>query len=234
VLGLLDAARIWTVSSLGKYIPGKVWAIAGMAMMARDRGVAPWVATGAAVLNQVLAVLAGAVVVGATGTSLLESRYPWINAGLALVLVASAGGILALLSPALVRRALGAFKVQVAEPATPAAGSVLLAAVANLVAWFGYGAALWLLARGVLAAAPSLGACIAAFTASYVAGLIAVIAPAGLGVREGVFILMLQGSMGAPAAAALAIASRLLLTVTEIGIAVPFLFSSKERARVAS
>ena len=27
------AARIWTVSSLGKYLPGKVWAVAGMALI---------------------------------------------------------------------------------------------------------------------------------------------------------------------------------------------------------
>src|SRR5690242_1534809 len=29
------AARIWTVSSLGKYLPGKVWAVAGMALMSQ-------------------------------------------------------------------------------------------------------------------------------------------------------------------------------------------------------
>ncbi|HET9040750.1 MAG TPA: hypothetical protein VFN40_11295, partial [Gemmatimonadales bacterium] len=36
------AARIWTVSSLGKYLPGKVWAIAGMALMAQRAGIAAW------------------------------------------------------------------------------------------------------------------------------------------------------------------------------------------------
>ena len=30
---LRSAARIWIVSSLGKYLPGKVWSIAGMAVM---------------------------------------------------------------------------------------------------------------------------------------------------------------------------------------------------------
>src|SRR5437773_4095450 len=34
-LGGWEAARIWTVSSLGKYLPGKVWAIAGMAVMSQ-------------------------------------------------------------------------------------------------------------------------------------------------------------------------------------------------------
>ncbi len=82
--------------------------------------------------------------------------------------------------------------------------------------------------------APSLVQCIGAFTASYLAGLIALVAPAGIGVREGVFMLMLQATLGAPAAAALAIASRVLLTITEVGGAVPFLLTSRERARAAS
>lgn len=233
-LSLADAARIWTVSSLGKYVPGKVWAIAGMALMARERGVAAWAATGAAVLNQVLAIAAGALVVGATGTALLADRYPWINGGLLAIAVASAAGLAAVLSPGLVRRVLAAFGVEAGGPATPSVTSVLLASLANVIAWVGYGVALWLLARGVLAAAPPLQAAIAAFTASYIAGLIAVFAPGGLGVREAVFVLMLQGTVGAPTAAALAIASRLLLTFTEVGAAVPFLLLSTERARVAS
>ncbi|MBA3498225.1 MAG: hypothetical protein H0T86_14075, partial [Gemmatimonadales bacterium] len=44
------AARIWTVSSLGKYLPGKVWAVAGMALMAQRAGIAPWAATGSAIV----------------------------------------------------------------------------------------------------------------------------------------------------------------------------------------
>lgn len=233
-LSLLEAARIWIVSSLGKYVPGKVWAVAGMAVMARNRGVDAWTATGAAILNQVLAVLAGAVVVGATGTALLAGRWPWINQVLLAMIGAGMAGIGLMLSPAIVRRALGVFGVEAREPATPGAVSIIMAGLANLLAWCGYGASLWFLARGVLAVAPSLKACIAAFTASYIAGLVALFAPAGLGVRESVFILMLQGSIGVPAAAALAIASRLLLTATEVGAAIPFLVTSREHPRVAT
>jgi hypothetical protein len=46
----MEAARIWAVSNLGKYVPGKVWAIAGMALMAREAGVAVWAATAPAVV----------------------------------------------------------------------------------------------------------------------------------------------------------------------------------------
>jgi 3-oxoacyl-[acyl-carrier protein] reductase len=44
------------------------------------------------------------------------------------------------------------------------------------------------------------------FTASYLAGFLALFAPGGLGVREGLFILMLQGPLGIGAATALALA----------------------------
>lgn len=233
-LSLWDAAHIWTVSSLGKYVPGKVWAIAGMALMARARGVAAWAATGAAILNQVLAIVAGALVVSTTGLTLLSQAYPWITTGLLVLAAVGLGGIVVVLSPGLVRRVLQRCNVAVEGAAMPAPGRVLAAAVANVIAWAGYGVALWLLARGALAAAPPLTASIAAFTASYIAGLLAVIAPGGIGVREAVFVLLLSGTMGAPAAAALAIASRLMLTVTEVGAAIPFLLFPAERPRVAS
>lgn len=233
VMTLGSAARIWIVSSLGKYLPGKVWAIAGMAVMAGQVGVAPWVATGAAVLNQALSVAAGAVVVGVAGTSLLQAQYPWIRVALALLLGVSIAGILFLMWPGAVERLLALARVKAGKPAAPAPGALLLAAGANIVAWCGYGGALWLLAHGVLDRAPTLAQCIGAFAASYVAGLVAVVAPAGLGVRESVFILMLQGTLGAPGAAALAIASRVMLTVTEVGAAVPFLLTSREHARAA-
>jgi hypothetical protein len=213
---LRSATRIWIVSSLGKYLPGKVWAI------------------GAAVLNQALSVAAGAVVVGVTGTSLLEAQYPWIRVALAVLLGVSIAGMLFLMWPGAVERVLALARVNAGKPAAPTPGALALAAGANVVAWCGYGGALWLLAHGVLDRAPSLAQCIGAFAASYVAGLVAVVAPAGLGVRESVFILMLQGTLGAPAAAALAIASRVMLTITEVGAAVPFLLTSREHARAAS
>jgi hypothetical protein len=115
----------------------------------------------------------------------------------------------------------------------PAAGAIALGIMANSVAWVGYGIALWLLARGVLPEARlDLSPAVAVFTASYLAGFLALLAPGGLGVREGVFILMLQGSLGIGIATGLAVASRLLLTVTELGAAIPFLVFPRRSARV--
>jgi uncharacterized membrane protein YbhN (UPF0104 family) len=106
--------------------------------------------------------------------------------------------------------------------------------MANLVAWLGYGLALWLLALAVQPhAVPDPGAAIAAFAASYVAGLVFLLAPGGLLVREGLLFAMLQGTIGPGPAAVLAIASRILLTITELGAAVPFLLFRWGKTRVA-
>ena len=116
----------------------------------------------------------------------------------------------------------------------PRPEGILVGIAANAAAWLGYGTALWLLARGILPGARlELTRSVAVFTASYLAGFLALLAPGGLGVREGLFILMLQGPLGITGATALAVASRLLLTVTEFGAAAPFLLFSRRSSRVA-
>jgi glycosyltransferase 2 family protein len=226
------AARIWAVSSLGKYIPGKVWAIAGMAIMAQRAGITPWAATSSAILLQGLAVGSGVIVVGLSDTSALEARYPFLGPVLLVLAALSALGVALLMSPKLSGRVVRRFtKTEVVN--APKAATVIQGIVANLIAWIGYGCGFWLLAKGTLPGAQlPLGVAIGAFTASYLAGLIFLLAPGGLIVREGFMILMLQGSIGPAPAAALAIASRLMLTFTEIGVAVPFLVFPGENARV--
>lgn len=224
-LPFLTAARIWTVSSLGKYIPGKLWAIAGMAVMAQRAGVRRWTAAASAVVLQALAVGTGAAVVGAAGSASLQSRYPWVPSALMLLVGLSLLGIALLLWPPVIRRLLRLVRLE-AEGASPGGGAVLAGMIANVVAWAGYGLAFWLLARGLFDApafTPALA--ITTFAASYIAGLLFLPAPAGIGVRESVVILMLGGALGEPTALALAIASRVLLTITEFGAAAPFLLA---------
>jgi hypothetical protein len=234
-LPLGPAARIWTVSSLGKYVPGQVWAIAGMAVMAQQAGVAPWAATSSSVLLQGLAVGTGACVLGLTGVSLLEPGLPDVRLILVALVVLSAIGVGLLMWPPFVRRALALIRVNIGSGTVPAAGKVAFGAVANALAWLGYGAALWLLARGLFASSSlTLTQAIGAFTASYLAGFLAFGVPDGLVVRETVFVSMAQGTMGGPAALALALASRLLLTLAQFGAAAPFLLSSAERTRAQS
>jgi hypothetical protein len=55
-----------------------------------------------------------------------------------------------------------------------------------------------------------------AYAAAYVAGYIAVFAPAGAGIREGVLVVLLQPVMAREAAVAIAVIARLWTTVAEL------------------
>ena len=195
-----SAARIWLVSSLGKYLPGKVWAVAGMAVMAQRAGVGAGPATGSAIILQVLALGTGAAVAALTGWSSLRAAYPGVEVGLAILLAVSLAAVGVLLWPPSLRRVVRLAAPDAAAVAPPG-WAVVFGIAANTVAWLGYGVALWLLARGLLPGAGlGLLRAIAVFTASYLAGFLALFAPGGIGVREGVFILMLQGPIGIGAA----------------------------------
>jgi len=229
-----DAARICMLANLGKYLPGKVWSIAGAAILAQEAGVAPPAAVAGAVTLQALALASGVTLVGLMAPAAFGSLSPSVRA-LTLVLgVVAVIGVAALSS----RRALGA--VQQAWPRAtlrlePIAPRALLAAYGvNLFAWCAYGLAFLCLVKGLTPSAPiSWPEATGVFTLSYLAGLIALFAPAGLGPREGVFVLLLTGPLGPRLAVALAVATRVLLTITELGAAVPFLgrFRSELRAR---
>ena len=54
------------------------------------------------------------------------------------------------------------------------------------------------------------------FLTSYIVGFVSLVTPGGLGIREGIMTLMLTPLAGAGPAAALAILSRLWVTVTEV------------------
>jgi glycosyltransferase 2 family protein len=230
-----SAARIWIVSGLGKYIPGKVWALAGMALLSQRAGVAAWAATGSAVVMQVLAIGTGAAVAGLAGAHILESAQQGAGAGLVLLVAGAILSVGLLFWPPFLRRLLRLAAPQAVGERQPPARGIVVGIATNIVAWLGYGLALWLLGRGLLPTSGlSLQLAITVFTASYLAGFLALFAPGGIGVREGLFILMLQEPLGVGAATSLALASRLLLTVAELGAAVPFLVFRRRQVRVPS
>ncbi len=233
-LPLATALRIWSWSSLGKYLPGKVWAVAGMVVMAREAGVAVWAATGSAFLLQGLALGSGLVVMISAGGSLLGGLDTAAMWGLGLTAVATGFVVALAVKPGmmvpLLRRFTGREDLELAPVSR---GDMLLGLIANLAAWLCYGTAVWLLARALMPqSVPGFLSCVSAFTAAYVVGFVTLVVPGGIGVREGLLVVLLEPQIGLPAASTLAVASRLLFTATEIGIAVPFLFAPKGFARV--
>lgn len=229
-LRIVDAARIWSISSLGKYIPGKLWSIAGMALMAQQRGVSATAATGSAVIMQLVSLATGAMLALAlSGTALLDRLVGGFGAMAAIALASLALVMaVALTSPSVTRRI--SFLLGRPDAIRPVDPSALAAALfANLVAWAGYGIALQLLLLGTLSGVDlSWATATGAFAASYVLGYVILFLPAGLGVRELTLFMLLRDTIGDAPALAIAAASRVALTVNEVGVALPFLlFRSK-------
>jgi len=220
-LEFLAAARIWALASLGKYIPGKVWAVAGAAALAKEAGVDAKAAVTAAVVLQALAVGSGLLVTAVTAPQAFGGgNAVWAAAALATISLAVLAGAA---SPILAAR--------MGLPAMPT-GPVIQAFIVNCIAWIGYGAAFLCLARGTLPeSALTFGQAVGVFTGSYLVGLIALFAPGGLGARESALLLLLTPAVGPKLALALAVVSRLQLTVTEIGVAVPFLLGMRSPGR---
>lgn len=219
-----QAARVCTVSNLGKYVPGKVWAIAGAALLAQQEGVAPGAAIAAAVLLQGLALASGVAVAAFLAPELVEGLPPALRLSIWVVgLLAVAGSFTLAIAPArsLLQRLLPARVPPLPALAPGVLGAALLV---NGLVWGATGLSFIWLGRGLLdgvvipwALATSV------FTLAYIAGLIAVFAPGGLLVRESLVVLLLNGVVGPKIALALALASRVLLTCTELGAALPFL-----------
>ena len=234
-LPFLAAARIWFLASFGKYVPGKVWALAGAAVLAQRAGVDPSAAVAGALVLQVLSLTSGAAVVAMTAPEVFQSVGQGSQPVLALVILLSVLGVIALTwQPVLDWLS---SLLPSSWPRLRAISPVVLGAafVANVGAWCAYGVALLLLTRGLLPVVDlSLPQAIGVFTCSYIVGFLALFAPGGLGPRESVFLLMLSGQVGLKAAAALAIASRLLLTATELIPAVSLLLLSRRPGTPAS
>ena len=218
------AARIWVLASFGKYLPGRVWAIAGMMVMSERAGVKGTVRLPGSVVMQVLAVGSGVAVAAVAVGRLLEEQRPGAMLLLGVLAVMALVGVLMVASSRVLRILWKWAGREGTPPAPPPTAAMVKGMLFNLVAWLGYGVAFWALAHGLLADVElSLGLATGAFVASYLAGILAIFAPAGLGVREGLQIVLLEGAIGYGPAIALAAASRIVLTLTELGAAAPFL-----------
>jgi uncharacterized membrane protein YbhN (UPF0104 family) len=214
--GWPTAARIWFASSLGKYIPGNIWAIAAMGMLARQRGASAVAAAGSSILVTVINLASGVAVVLVFAAKLIP--HALVAAVVAGVVIA--GALAApLFLPKLVALATKIAGRDVRIPTVPPS-TVWWALLGTTFAWVVYGAAFRLFAVALLGDSAVHGGFVlyvAAYTAAYIVGFITPV-PAGIGVREFGIIegLTLLGLTTQSDAAIIAVISRLWLTVLDV------------------
>jgi uncharacterized membrane protein YbhN (UPF0104 family) len=215
-LPLISGMRVFFLGQLGKYLPGSVWPL--LAQMELGRGYkVPRRTSGAAVMIFMLLLLGTGLLVAALALPLLGHdalrRYGWALAVLPVAAV--------LLYPRVLNRLLAtglrlARREPMPQPLSPR--GVLGAVGWGLVAWVLYGVHVWILAHMLdVHGAGLLARSTGAFAAAWCVGFLVVIAPAGGGAREAALIVLLGTGVGAARATVIAVVSRLLLTIGDLG-----------------
>ncbi|MEO6878162.1 MAG: hypothetical protein ABI205_06740 [Gemmatimonadaceae bacterium] len=217
-----DAAHIWFVSSLARYLPGvnQIFTLGAVAELSRRRHVSAVAAAGASVINTAMNIASGfviALLAGFSALNVMSSGHATLGIWVAAVLLAGL-----LLLPTVLPWVLGtAQRVtgrQFGIGALPQ-HAMNISLVGNLVAWLMYGLAFQYFVRGVLG--HEVGSTldyVALWAAAYVIGYLVVLLPAGIGAREAALVTGLTTLSLATfgEAGVIAISARLWLTVLEI------------------
>lgn len=233
---LRDTLHAYFVSSLGRYIPGRLWQLAGLAVLSGRAGLAPSRAIAASLFGQLGFLTTGLLFLALTLPDLagaLGNRFgsALINPLLlaSVLLAGAAAGIWFLAATRaghalreVVTRRLGqrmgervATTLRIADQVEP--GRALLWSAGYAFSWLLLGTAFVLF---VSAFAPVPGARVVGtagtVAASYLAGYLFILAPAGLGARELVMGLLLGQFLSPTAALVTAVLSRVWFTTAEL------------------
>jgi hypothetical protein len=207
------------IPNLGKYVPGKVASLAGAAWLLRHYRIPAATAAGVVVVQQGLWILTGFLL--AAPLCLWEPIRQRLPLAWAWCLAAMVTGVV-LLHPRVFGSLGNVLLRKLRRPALvplPRMRRYLPPVLLMIAAWMLLGVTTWLAARSVVqvpvARLPILTAAIALASSL---GLLALFAPGGIGVREGVLLMVLAPVTGATTAV-VAVLMRLLQTLEEVLLA---------------
>ena len=221
-LHLAPASGVYFVGQLGKYLPGSLWSVLVQADMAGRLGVPRRRTAVAGFLAIGFALLAGGLI-GLPAASLLLGGGSGGSAGFDWWLLFAVPVIVVLCVPRLLNTIIAAclrllrrapLEHELSGPA------VVRTVVVMVLAWCAFGVHTLLLARAVSSDGllhPGLTvAAMSGYALSVSLGMLTVVLPAGLGAREGLLTLVLATALPTPAAAAVAITSRFIVTIVDV------------------
>ncbi|MEV4562653.1 lysylphosphatidylglycerol synthase transmembrane domain-containing protein [Nonomuraea sp. NPDC049419] len=220
------AGRIMFVGQLGKYIPGAVWAYAAMMDLGRDHGSPPRRTFATISLGLVINLGVAISIAAATLGTLEAVRQAWY-----LVLLVPV--IIVCLHPKVLAWGLNlALRIARREPLESVLpGRTVLVAVGwTALGWLVYGLHIWLVAGSAIHGADLYVIATGAYAFAWATGILIVVVPAGVGVREGALVLVLGPVIGTPAALAVAIVSRVAFTLADAALAGLFVLLGRQAA----
>ena len=232
-LGLPQIVTVAWLPIAGKYIPGKVASVAGAVWLLRRNGVPTSVAVSVIFMLNALLVLVGLLL--GVPLSLWGPVRAVLPMGWVLPVLVLAAGI-ALLHPRIflgaVNFLLKKFKHQ-ELPSFPRLRDYVGPVAVMLIQCALTGTALWFLTRSIVGISPArIPFFISASALAGSVGFIAVFAPGGIGVREGILAAFLTPVIG-PTAAIAVVAYRILHVFVELTLVLTGLWALKAHPPVA-
>ncbi|TWD15434.1 hypothetical protein FB557_0944 [Marihabitans asiaticum] len=219
-LHLAPASGVFFVGQLGKYLPGSVWSVVVQADMAHKLGIPRRRTAVVGLITIALSALCG-MVAGLPALPALVTRGEAQLPG--WFLAAVIGGLLLALWPPVLNRAIRLlFRMLRREPlgqdlTLPAIG---LSTLWFTLSWLAGGASVWVLAQSVADADADAAHLVLISVSGYLLaagiGMFTVIMPAGVGVRDGVMIVLLATAMPFAAATAVVVVARFYTVVADV------------------
>ena len=215
-ISYLKAFRIFTLSNLGRYVPGKIWQFFGAAYLSEKENICGIKAGLVTATNFMISVLSGGVF-----SLFLLYQNPFVRERLDLkVAIFSLILLLSLLHPYSMDKITKLIKKITGRQLEIASFSFLSMVrffLLFLLLWVIYGVAFILFVQSFYNINFIEDFSIAGvYPLSFILGYMVLFAPAGLGVREGILTYLLTYYMPLPIAGIIAIMSRLWLTSVEL------------------
>lgn len=213
--GFLDGARVFSVSRLGKYLPGALWPIVMQMEAGRARGVHRLTMLAANLISVLLTFCVGVALAGLLLPFSVPSalhRFWWALVALPPLLVLAHPRSL----PFLLDRLLKALR-RAPLNAAMTGTATMTASGWSALSWVAYGTHLAVLVAAI--GKPSLGLlalCIGAMGLAISAGVLFQPSPAGAGMREIVLGYILIAVLTSGQAVAVVIASRVIILLADL------------------
>jgi uncharacterized membrane protein YbhN (UPF0104 family) len=208
--------RIFFLSQLGRYIPGKIWSILGLVYLSQREGVPEVISGASVVLQLLLQIVSGIMVFAVTlpfwrGMDLMTDLY--------VLFVFFLPGLI-LLHPALVNRGLNLALRLTGQPPMDLGWrySYLLGQLGLWgVFWLVNGVAYYFLIGSIYSSSlPQVPVLAGIFAIAWAAGFLNLLTPAGLGTMEVTLIFLLSFYFPAHVATIIALWTRLARTMSDL------------------
>jgi uncharacterized membrane protein YbhN (UPF0104 family) len=221
-LSFKESFGIYFIGNLGKYVPGKFWQFFMMAYLAKDKGLSAATAFSSALVGQMLSLTAGTIVAFiclGVGAVKYITKFTYLVFLFALIFFL----LFLFFKPRLIEKCVNSIATKLGR--SPSfrlsfrASELLILIFLYALIWLSVGLTFFLINRSfTYVGFDRFFYMVGGFSAAVVIGFLALFAPGGIGVREGILVLLLSEGKIFPSSVASisAILARLVFTINEI------------------